>query len=321
MIIVRSPLRISFFGGGTDIPDYYHKDYGCVLGQAIDKYVYVILNNRFENNIRISYLKNEIVSKRNQIKHKLIKESLKEFDVKNNIEVVTIGDIPGTGTGLGSSSSLSVGLCNSLSLFTDRSLTRTELAEKACMVEIDRLQNPIGKQDQYFSTFGGVLFIRFEKDERVIIERLNLKKKIKHELEENLLGFYTGIPRDANAILQKQNTRTKMNMSSLDKIRDLAENARDFLRNNDLASFSELFNDSWELKKSLLPSISNSKIDLICKKAIKSGATGGKLSGAGGGGFMFFYCEPRFQKRVRDSLKNLTELDFKIDDAGSIQLH
>ncbi len=321
MIVVRSPLRLSFFGGGTDLPQYYKKDYGCILGQAIDKYVYVILNKRFEKNIRLSYMKNELVENVSNIKHGLIQEAFKEFGIKNEIELVTIADIPGTGTGLGSSSSLSVSLCNSLSIYAENPLKKIEIAKKACNLEIKKLKSPIGKQDQYLSTFGGLLFLKFEKDENVIIERINLKKNIKNELQQNMLAFYTGLTRKTNSILKNQNERTKINMNSLDQLRTIAEESRDYLRNNDLTNFSSLFKKSWEIKKSLSPGITNSLIDSIYKKGIKSGATGGKVSGAGGGGFVFFYCEPRYQERLRKSLKSFKELKFGLDDSGTVQLY
>jgi len=321
MIIVRSPLRFSFFGGGTDLAEYYKKDYGCVLGQAIDKYVYVILNKRFEKNIRLSYMKNELVDNVREIKHGLIKEAFKEFGIKNNIELVTIADIPGTGTGLGSSSSLSVSLCNSLSLFLGKPLGKPEIAQKSCKLEIEKLKSPIGKQDQYLSTYGGILFLKFEKDNNVVIERLNLNNNMKKELEQNMLAFYTGLTRNTNSILKKQNQRTKLNLDALNKMRTITEESRDYLRNNDLTNFSGLFSKSWEIKKSLSPDITNSVIDSIYKKGIKAGASGGKISGAGGGGFIFFYCEPRYQEQLRKSLKNFKELKFGLDDSGTVQLH
>jgi len=321
MIIVRSPLRFSFFGGGTDIPEYYKKDYGCVLGQAINKYVYVILNKRFEKNIRLSYMKNELVTNVRQIKHSLIRESFQEFGISNGIELVTVADIPGTGTGLGSSSSLTVSLCNSLSLFLEKHLEKSDIAKISCKIEIQKVKSPIGKQDQYISTFGGILFLKFEKDENVIVEKLNLNSNTKKDLEQNIMAFYTGLHRQTNTILKKQIKRTKLNLKPLDQIRAIAEEGRDCLRNDDLSSFSLLFNKSWELKKTLSPNISNSVIDSIYNKGMKAGALGGKISGAGGGGFVFFYCEPRYQKRLRESLKHFKELQFQIDYSGTIQLH
>jgi len=321
MLIVRSPLRFSFFGGGTDMHEYYKRDYGCVLGEAINKYVYVIVNRRFDKDIRISYRENEIVSNVDDIKHKLIRESLKEFGIYEGIEVVTIADVPGTGTGLGSSSSLTVGLCNAFSMFIGKPLRRDELAEVSCYLEIQKNKSPIGKQDQYFATYGGLLFLRFDKDEKVSVERLNLNNNTKKEMEENFLGFYSGISRKADSILVKQKERTSINISFMDQMRDLAEQGRDCIRDNDLAEFSQLLDKGWKLKKSLVPEISNDIIDSIYKKALEAGATGGKLSGAGSGGFLFFYCEPKYHEKVRESLKNLKELDFGIDNSGSVQLH
>ena len=320
MIVIRTPLRFSFFGGGTDVPSYYKKNYGCVLGQSIDKYVYVIVNRRFEIPLRISYLKNEIVSNPNKIKHDIIRESLKHFKISKNTEIVTVADVPGTGTGLGSSSSLTVSLCNALSIYKENPLDKNRLAELACNIEIEKVKSPIGKQDQYFATFGGLLFMRFDQN-RVTVERLNLRDKTLRELEENLIAFYTGISRKSNKILSIQKQKMLEKISLLDKLRSLAEEGRDYLRNNDLSKFSELFNKNWEIKKQLSSQISNPFLDKLYKKALRAGAVGGKISGAGGGGFMLLYCEPKYQKKVKTALRGFAELPFSIDNAGTIQLH
>jgi len=316
MIIIRSPLRISFFGGGTDMKKYYKNDYGCVLGHAITKYVYVIINSRFENELRISYLNNEIVSDIKKIKHKLIQASLKTYNIKNHLELVTVGDIPGTGTGLGSSSSLAVGLINALSNYSGKSLSKKTLAEKASDLEINQLHSPIGKQDQYFSSYGGLLFIRFNKDDSVKVERIKLNNKIRKELENNILAFYTGLPRSTNNVLKK----SSFNVDLLNKMRDFAEKGRDYLKNGNLEDFSLLFSDYWNLKKSVSKNTSNPTIDYMFKKAIDAGATGGKVSGAGNGGFVFFYCKPKYQKKLRHTLRKFPEIKFNIDELGSNRL-
>jgi len=205
--------------------------------------------------------------------------------------------------------------------FLEKPLGKPEIAQKSCKIEIEKLKSPIGKQDQYLSTYGGILFLKFEKDENVVIERLNLNANVKKELDQNVLAFYTGLTRNTNTILKEQNQRTKLNLKTLDKIRAIAEESRDYLRNNDLTNFSNLFNKSLELKKSLTPNITNSVIDSIFKKGMKAGASGGKISGAGGGGFVFFYCEPRYQKQLRKSLKNFKELKFGFDDSGTVPLN
>lgn len=317
MIITRTPLRISFFGGGTDISSYYRKDYGCVLGMTIDKYIYLILNKRFEKSIRVSYRKNEIVDDVKKIKHDIIRESLKFFGIKNNIEVVTVADIPGTGTGLGSSSSLTVGLCNALSLFVGKKFSKKRMAEDASYIEINKILSPIGKQDQYFAAFGGLLFLKFNKNGHVKVEHLKLSKNAIKELETNTLAFYTGISRKTNNILKHQTKNLYKNKPLLDKMREFAEGARDYLKNNNLIEFAGLLDKNWNLKKQLSSSVSNPLIDSIYKKAIQAGAIGGKIAGSGGGGFILLYCEPNHQKKVRESLKKLTELRFSIDNFGT----
>jgi len=204
MIISRTPLRISFFGGGTDIPDFYEKQYGAVLGIGINKYVYIFVNKRFESTVRASYSKTEIVESSSQIQHNLIRESLLYFGINNKIEVVSIADIPSTGTGLGSSSSTLVGLLNALSYYQNNPLQKHKLAEISSDIEINQLSQPIGKQDQYFASFGGISYFRFNEDGSVDREIIEVSKNVLNELEDNLICFYTGSGRDSSKILSEQ---------------------------------------------------------------------------------------------------------------------
>jgi len=320
MIITRTPLRISFFGGGTDIPSYYQQDFGSVIGIGINKYVYVLVNERFENNIRASYSKTEIVKEAKKVKHDLIRESLLKLGIKNKIEIVTVADVPGSGTGLGSSGSTLVGLLNSLSCYINDPLEKHELAEISCDIEINKLRQPIGKQDQYFATYGGLTYFRFNKDGSVKKEKIISSRNTLSDLENNLMCFYTGISRSSSDILTQQKKNAYQNNDILIEMRNQVEEGKKILKNGDLTKFGLMLNEGWKLKKKLAKNISNNKIDLYYKKAIKAGALGGKISGAGGGGFLTFYCEKKHQDSVKKSLSTLTSLKIKIDKFGTLVL-
>jgi D-glycero-alpha-D-manno-heptose-7-phosphate kinase len=318
MIISRTPLRISFFGGGTDIPSFYQKDYGAVVGIGINKYVYVIVNPRFESDIRLSYSKTEIVKNPKEISHDLARESLLKFGIKSGIEIVTIADVPGSGTGLGSSGSTLVGMLNSLSCYVNDPLEKHELSESSCDIEINTLKQPIGKQDQYFAAYGGLSYFRFEPDGTVLRKKVDISKKNLQELESNILCFYTGISRNSSDILKKQENNIPKNFKILQKMRDQAENAIPILKKGDLTAFGTMLNDGWTLKKKMSNSVSNTVIDRYYDRALSSGALGGKISGAGGGGFLTLYCEPQYRENVRNALHPLKELEVGIDKYGSL---
>lgn len=318
MIITRTPLRISFFGGGTDLPDFYKHDYGAVVGMGINKYVYVIVNPRFESDIRLSYSKTEIVKTPKQLSNDLARESLLKFGIKDGIEIVTIADVPGSGTGLGSSSSTLVGLLHSLSCYVNDPLEKHELSEISCDIEINTLKQPIGKQDQYFAAYGGLNYFKFNSDGTVHKKKVNISKKIHNELESNLICFYTNISRNSSSILKKQQNNLSKNFKILQKMRDQAEDAIPVLKKGDLTQFGTMLKDGWELKKKLSKSVSTPVIDKYYEKALRAGALGGKISGAGAGGFLTFYCEPNHQYNVRKALSKLHELKIKIDKLGSI---
>jgi D-glycero-alpha-D-manno-heptose-7-phosphate kinase len=317
LIITKTPLRISFFGGGTDMATFYKKHGGAVIGSAIQKYVYVIINERFESDVRASYSKTEIVKNAQQIKNDLIRESLLFFKKYNKLEIVTIADVPGSGTGLGSSSSTLVGLLNAIGEYSNISLTKKKMAENACDIEIKKLSNPIGKQDQYFATYGNLSYLQFKENGNVTVKKIKISKNTKRDLEKNIICFYTGFSRTGSKILQHQSQKSSKNESILLEIKNQAEEGKRILEKGDLSKFGEMLNEGWELKKKLSNKITNSKIDNYYKKAINAGAIGGKINGAGGGGFLTFYCEPKNQLKVRNSLKSLKELDFKIEENGS----
>lgn len=317
MIITRTPLRISLFGGGTDFKEFYKKDYGAVLGFSINKYVNVIINKRFEQNVRASYSKTENVDRSSDLKHELIRESLLHMGIENGIEVVTVADVPGTGTGLGSSSSTLVGLLAGLSHYIQKPLDKESLARLACDIEINKIKSPIGKQDQYFAVFGGLSYLRFNADESVYMEKFNTNSNLVEELQNNILCFYTGIPRNSHGTLSEQRARIEDSNNFLYEIRSLADASRDLLKNNDLAKFGQMLHKGWELKKKLASNVTNDVIDSYYRRAIDAGALGGKISGAGGGGFLTLYCEKKYQQKVRESLKELKELEMNIVESGS----
>ncbi len=315
MIISKTPFRISFAGGVSDIRDYYRHSYGSVVSTTINKFIYVTVNRKFDSKIRVSYSKTEIVPKVSKIKHPIVREGLKLTKLDGGLEITTIADIP-SGTGLGSSSAFTVGLLNALYAFKGEHKGAELLADEACKIEIDILKEPIGKQDQYACAYGGLNQIRFNPDESVFVNPVISQKETKKELDSNLLLFYTGIHRRASAIL----TESKQNMGNLkehvDTLRDLSEEMANALKDNDLSSFGELLNKAWQYKKKT-GKVSNPKIDKYYEKARAAGTLGGKILGAGGGGFLLLYCEKRYQKKVRDRLSNLKETEFNLEPQGS----
>jgi|ETNmetMinimDraft_2_1059921.scaffolds.fasta_scaffold24844_2 D-glycero-alpha-D-manno-heptose-7-phosphate kinase len=317
MIISKTPLRISFCGGGTDIRDYYRIGGGAVVSAAIDKYIYCIVKRRFDNSIRVSYSKTEIVDNINKIEHPLIREGLRMMGIKDRIEATFMADIHSRGTGLGSSSSFTVGLLNAFHTFNGRHKSAETLSNEACKVEIGVLKEPIGKQDQYVAAFGGINLIEFNPDETVFVNPIIFSKNTERELQGNLLLFYTGLVRKSRDILKEQKGNIANKVEILDKMKALAYGTRDCLISNDLNKFGDLLNKNWKLKKQLAGEITNDVIDKLYEKGIRAGATGGKILGAGGGGFLLLYCEEKYKKRVRKALSNLRELSFRFEPQGS----
>lgn len=319
MILTRTPFRVSFVGGGSDLPSFYSKYGGAVLSATINKYMYISVHPYFNKSlINLKYSKTELVDNIEKLQHPIVRETLKYLSIDSGIEITSTADVP-SGTGLGSSSAFTVGLLHTLYGFKSKLVTKERLANEACMVEIEKVKSPIGKQDQYASAYGGLNCIVFEKDGDVEVNQIVIQKKIRRELEQNLLLFYTGHQRDTNSILKEQNQiigqDKKINV--LKEMAGLAQKMRDVLINEDLISFGELLNINWNLKKSISNSISNSKINDYYKKAIQNGAIGGKLLGAGGGGFLLFYCEPEKQGLLRMALSDLYELKFNFDKEGT----
>jgi D-glycero-alpha-D-manno-heptose-7-phosphate kinase len=317
MIITQTPLRIGLLGGGTDLPDYYREHGGRVLNCAIDKYVYVIVKERFDDDIYVNYSKKEIVSHVDDLEHELVREAMRMTGVTNGVEITTLADIPSAGSGLGSSSAVTVGLLHALFAYRGRQVTAEELAERACMIEIDRCRKPIGKQDQYIAAFGGIRDIRFGPGDEVVAEDLGLSAAERRALQQNILLFYTGVTRSANSILAEQNANIAATRPQLDLLRDLAGLAVDRLRNGDVDAVGAAVREGWEVKRKLASGVSNSQIDVAVSTVLNAGASGAKVTGAGGGGFLLVICPLERQRAVRESLPDMQELPVKLDRLGS----
>jgi len=317
MLISQTPLRISICGGGTDIKDYYLQNEGFVLSTAIDKYIFVIVKERFDDLIYVNYTNKEIVRSFNEIKHDLVRETAIISGLQGGVEITMLADIPSQGSGLGSSSSLTVGLLNAFYNYMGKQVTAEILAQEACKIEIDILKNPIGKQDQYIAAFGGLSSVKFKKDDQVEVKKLEIKHEWCRKLGANLLLFYTDITRQANSILTKQKKNINDKIEIHNKIKELAYEAVDALNKGEVDKIGVLLKENWELKKQLADSITNEKIDLMYDRAMNSGAIGGKVSGAGGGGFLLTYCTRDKQDILREAMSSFRELPFMLEPFGS----
>ena len=317
MIVTQTPLRIGLLGGGTDFPGYYREHGGRVINCAIDKYIYVIVKQRFDNDIYVNYSKKEIVSHVDELEHELVREAMRMTGVTKGVEITTLADIPSTGSGLGSSSAVTVGLLHALFAYQGRQVSAEQLAEKACVIEIERCQKPIGKQDQYIAALGGLRDIRFGPGDGVVAEELVLSPADRRALQRQIMLFYTGITRNANSILAEQNANIGTTLPLLDVLRDLAGFAVDRLRSGGIDVIGPAMRESWEAKRKLASGVSNERIDTAVSRALDAGALGAKLTGAGGGGFVLVICPVERQGAVRDSLADMKELPVKLDGLGS----
>lgn len=317
MIITKTPFRISFCGGGSDMADFYKEYGGCVLSTSINRYMYITMHPYFDKNkTALKYSKTEIVDNIANIEHSIFQYLLNEKNI-SGVEIVSTADVP-SGTGLGSSSSFTVGLLHTLYCYQGKYVSKARLAQEACTLEIDKLKNPIGKQDQYAAAFGGLNFISFHKDDTVSVEPVVTKSKTLKELQDNLVMFYTGLTHDANKILaqQKQNLNASAAKDNLLQMCGLARQMKHALENNELSDFGEILNEGWRRKKELSGNISNPKIDEWYDIALHNGALGGKLLGAGGGGFLLFYCPKDRQEKLEEAL-SLEKFDFAFEHDGS----
>jgi len=328
MIITKTPLRISFLGGGTDFRDYFRAEEGWVLSSAIDKFIYVVLKKRFDQKIRVGYTKTEMVDHIDEIQHELVRECLRKTGISHGIEIATMADIPSEGSGLGSSSTVTVGLLNAMYHYLNQPVSHDQLAREACEIELDLLGKPIGIQDQYIAAYGGQRFLHFGRGSNgnaggpsasdvVTIDSLNLCTEQVRKLNEGLLLFYTNIARKAESVLEEQVQNIDQKLDVLRQMKQLAVVARSALEAHEFDEFGTLLDQSWQLKKQLASRISNGVIDDLYQRAKEAGATGGKITGAGGGGFLLLYCQPHRRDDVRSALSSLQELPFRLEGSGS----
>lgn len=320
MIIARSPLRVTLGGGGTDLPSYYREHEGFLLAAAIDRYVYVNVMRPFTPGVFLKYSKLEHVEQTDEVEHPIIREALGMMDFSTpQIEIITLADIP-AGTGLGSSGSFTTALLKALYTHRKRHLHQEELAELACHIEIDKLGEPIGKQDQYIAAIGGITCFTFCQDDTVSATPLKISMDTMFDLEDNLLLFFTGFSRATKSILKDQHIRSEKNesemLSNLNYVKELGHRSKDALESGNLILFGELMHEHWEHKKRRSSGMSNPKIDEWYELGIKNGAVGGKLVGAGGGGFLMFVAQDRNKLRHTMAAESLEEVRFRFDFEG-----
>lgn len=318
MIISRTPLRISFAGGGSDLPSFYKYNQGAVLSTSIDKYVYLAVHEYFyKEQTLLKYSKTELVKTFEEIQHPIFRECLSMMNM-SGLDISSMADVP-AGTGLGSSSSFTVCLLNALHAYNRRYVSPEYLASTACDIEINRLGDPIGKQDQYAAAYGGLNFITFNKDESVSVEKIIMDPTAKQQLDDNLIMIYTGETRSASQILKNQSQEMSKEDKRLvvKKMVDMAYELKSVLQNNQIDDFGRILHEGWLLKQSISAGISNENISNLYNKGLEAGALGGKLLGAGGSGFILFYCPKEKQADFRSSMAQYKELPFKFDNTGS----
>jgi D-glycero-alpha-D-manno-heptose-7-phosphate kinase len=317
MIITQTPLRISLAGGGTDFPDFFNKHGGCVVSSAIDKYVYCIVKERFDDKIYVNYSKKEIVDSVDALEHELVREAMRKVGVKKAVEISFLADIPAEGSGLGSSSSVTVGVLNALYHFAGGTPTAEQLAREACEIEIDILGKPIGVQDQYIAAYGGLRFLRFGSDGTVDAEPVKAARSVLDDLDNMLMLFFTGKTRQASGVLKEQKANIANRVEVLKEMAGQAEQVRRIIESGRVEELGRLLHEAWVAKRKLAQAISNHELDEIYERAMKAGALGGKISGAGGGGF-FLLCVPSDKRQaVRRALSDLREMPFRFERGGS----
>ena len=320
MIITRTPLRMSFVGGGSDLPSFYRRHGGAVVSAAVDKYVYVNINKKFDDGVRVAYSKTEEVGSVAEIEHPLVRATFEMLGVPGGVEITTIADIPSRGTGLGSSSSFTVGLINALAAFQGRPISPDDLGRQSCRVEIELCGEPIGKQDQYASAFGGLNLIEFKQDDSVLVSPLVMPSALRDQLFGRVVVFYTGVTRSASGILRGQSSAVATDaakQAALKRMVELAYELRDELGRGSLDSFGEILDANWRLKRTLAAGITSQAIDGWYARAKSCGALGGKLLGAGAGGFLMFYAPEETHAALEAALSPLRRVSFGLDPQGS----
>ena len=322
MIVSKTPLRASFFGGGTDFHNYFHNSkygYGSVISTSLNMYVYIIINKRFDNKIRLVYYGNELVDNVDEIKHNIIREALKITGITSGIEILYLADLPMTnlGVGLASSSALAVGVLNALHAYKGELVSKEQLAKEAIDIEINRLHQQIGIQDQYAVAYGGFNRYLFMNDDKVIIKPIELKSTAKKKLLNNLMLFYTGMPRDSRKIFEEQKETTKNRSEILDELVVITDKVTDYLKEEKFDEIGKILDKTWQIKKQFAKGVSNEAIDKMYNLALGAGAYGGKILGAGGGGFLLLYVPKRKQESVKNALKDYEQIAFSFDKEGS----
>ncbi|MDD5657127.1 MAG: GHMP kinase [Elusimicrobia bacterium] len=318
MIISQTPLRISLAGGGTDLPAFCRRREGGVLSTAIDKYIFVIIQERFDDQIHVNYARRkEVVSEVSEVQHDLAREAMLMAGLKRGFEVTTLADIPSEGSGLGSSSALTVGLLNAFHAYRGRQADAETLARQACAIEIDICKKPIGRQDQYIAAYGGARFFTFHKDGRVGVEAVEPPDQVLRRLESGLLLYFTNKTRSADKLLAEQGRRAGGNRAAWDRIRELAEDSRAALLSGDVDLVGRNLDRGWRLKRDLAPGVSTPEIDAFYAKARRAGAIGGRITGAGGGGFFLLYAPELRRPRLRKALAGYRELPIQLEPDGS----
>jgi len=317
MIISRTPVRVSLFGGGTDFYNYYSAHTGRILSITINKYIYVILNPRFDDKIVINSNEKEIIDSVSEIQHELVREALIKTDIKNGIEITIIADIPSEGSGLGSSSSLSVGLLNAMYAYKGIDADSETLAREACELEIQKCHKPIGKQDQYIAAYGGFCDITFNKDESVVVNKIKPEKEQLSKLISKMLLFYTGLTRKSEQILSEQKSKIPDRLKQLHQLKAFIGPAIESTEQEDSDEIGLLLKQAWELKKQLSSNVSNEFLDKMYSKAINAGAIGGKILGAGGGGFLLTFVKNEDKGSLRQAMSDFKEMKFEFETEGS----
>jgi D-glycero-alpha-D-manno-heptose-7-phosphate kinase len=317
LIIVQTPLRISFFGGGTDFPSFFMEEGGCVLSSAIDKYIFLVIKERFDDKLRVGYTRTEMVDSIDEIQHELIREALRRTGISNGVEITTMGDIPSEGSGLGSSSTVTVGALHAMYAYLGEIVSAERLAREACEIELDTLKKPIGIQDQYIAAYGGLRFIEFLPHGAVKVDKVNICTDARRTLNDHFLLFFTGVVRSSSSILSEQKKNIKERLVELREIKQMAHQARSHIESQEFDDLGRLMHESWLLKKKLAGNVSNGQINEMYDAATSAGAIGGKIAGAGGGGFLLLYVPYERQNAVRTALKGLQELSFRLESDGT----
>jgi D-glycero-alpha-D-manno-heptose-7-phosphate kinase len=317
VIVTQTPLRISFVGGGTDFRGFYETGYGSVVSTAIDKFVYVIIKERFDRFIRVGYSRTEMVESIDEVQHDLVREALQLVGVEQGLEIATMADIPSEGSGLGSSGTVLVGILHALHIYKGDTVTAEQLAQEACHIELDILKRPIGKQDQYIAAYGGLRHFEFCSNEQVEVSTIQLNERDLWQLNESLLLFYTGVTRKSADVLAEQTMNIPNRMEVLTAMRNQGDELAGHLRRGKIIELGPMLQRNWQRKKQLASGVSNTAIDSLYDRAMRSGASGCKIAGAGGGGFLLVCVPPRKRNAVREELSELRELPITLARDGS----